>query len=81
MNSYYKLGEDRNVTVEEIVSRWKDIQVDLLEFQQKVGKPIVFLEIGWCSLANAAGFTTTLLEVMLIKLPLLKTMVIVSATG
>jgi hypothetical protein len=54
MNSYYKLGDDRNVKVEEIVSRWKDIQKDLLAFQRKIGKPILFLEIGWCSLANAA---------------------------
>jgi len=54
MNSYYKLGDDRNVTVAEIVSRWKDIQTDLLSFQQQIGKPILFLEIGWCSLANAA---------------------------
>jgi hypothetical protein len=55
MNSYYKLGEDRNVKVEEIVKRWRDIQKDLLAFQQKVGKPILFLEIGWCSLENAAS--------------------------
>jgi hypothetical protein len=54
MNSYYKLGDDRNVKVEEVVSRWKDIQKDLLKFQRKVGKPILFLEIGWCSLSNAA---------------------------
>jgi len=54
MNSYYKLGEDHNVKVEEIVSRWRDIQKDLLPFQKKIGKPLLFLEIGWCSLANAA---------------------------
>ncbi|HYO09474.1 MAG TPA: hypothetical protein VER17_10925 [Tepidisphaeraceae bacterium] len=54
MNSYYKLGDDRNVKVEEVVSRWKEIQKDLLAFQRKVGKPILFLEIGWCSLENAA---------------------------
>jgi hypothetical protein len=54
MNSYYKLGEDRNVQVPEIVDRWKDIQKDLLGFQRKVGKPLLFLEVGWCSLANAA---------------------------
>src|SRR5207249_5905169 len=34
-----------------------------------------------CSLANAPGPTTTLLEVALVKLPLLKTMVIVSETA
>ena len=30
-------------------------QGDLLAFQQKLGKPILFMEIGWCSLANAAN--------------------------
>ena len=54
MNSYYKLGDNRDVKVDEIVRRWKDIQKDLLAFQRKVDKPILFLEIGWCSLENAA---------------------------
>jgi hypothetical protein len=55
MNSYYKLGENRDVTVPEIESRWRDIQKDILKFQRKVGKPILFLEAGWCSLSNAAS--------------------------
>jgi hypothetical protein len=54
MNSYYKLGEDYRVSVEEIERRWRDIQRDLLAFQQRVGKPLVLLEAGWCSLRNAA---------------------------
>jgi hypothetical protein len=54
MNSYYELGRDRDVKVEEIVKRWKDIQKDLLAFQKKIDKPLIFLEIGWCSLDNAA---------------------------
>ena len=35
-------------------NRWKEIQNDLLPFVQKTGKPLLFLEVGWCSLANAA---------------------------
>lgn len=54
MNSYYKLGNDHNVQIPEIVKRWRDIQTDLLAFQKQVGKPLLFLEVGWCSLANAA---------------------------
>ncbi len=54
MNSYYKLGNDRNVSVDEIVNRWRDIQKDLLAFQREIGKPLMFLEVGWCSLSNAA---------------------------
>lgn len=54
MNSYYKLGPDRRVTVPQIRSRWQEIQRDLLAFQKRVDKPLLFLEVGWCSLANAA---------------------------
>jgi hypothetical protein len=54
MNSYYKLGKNNQVTVPEIQKRWSEIQKDLLAFQERVGKPLLFLEVGWCSLANAA---------------------------
>lgn len=63
MNSYYSLDEDppgsnnhmkNKVTVEKIVENWKYIQEDLLAFQKKMGKPLLFLEVGWCSLENAA---------------------------
>ena len=63
MNSYWSLDEDPpgskkhlkdKVTVEKIVENWRYIQEDLLAFQKKMDKPILFLEVGWCSLANAA---------------------------
>jgi hypothetical protein len=54
MNSYWKLGEDRNVSVDEIVRRWRQIQKDLLSFVHEKHKPLFFTEVGWCSLANAA---------------------------
>jgi hypothetical protein len=55
MNSYYILGENRDVSVDEIVRRWTNIQKDLFRFQQKVGKPLMLLEAGWCSVSNAAN--------------------------
>lgn len=67
MNSYYTLGSDANVKVPEIVNRWRAIQRDLLAFQKRVGRPILFTEVGWCSLANAASepwdYTRTSLSV------------------
>ena len=54
MNSYYKLGNDHRVAVEEVVRRWKDIQADLLSFQRRIAKPLILLEAGWCSMRNAA---------------------------
>jgi hypothetical protein len=55
MNSYWKLGDNKDVSVDRIKQRWADIQAELLSFQRKVGKPLMFLEVGWCSLANAAS--------------------------
>lgn len=54
MNSYWKLGSNRNVSVEEIKQHWYDIQKELFAFKKKVNKPFLFTEVGWCSLANAA---------------------------
>jgi hypothetical protein len=63
LNSYWALDEDppgshnhmkNKVTVDQIVENWKYIQQDLLAFQKKINKPLLFTEVGWCSLANAA---------------------------
>lgn len=54
MNSYWKLGQNRRVTVEEIKKNWREIQDELFTFKKKVNKPILFTEVGWCSLTNAA---------------------------
>lgn len=55
MNSYWELGKDRNVSVDEIKDRWKEIQEDLFEFQARQKRPIIFLEIGWFSQTNSAN--------------------------
>ncbi len=54
MNSYYKLGENRDVKVGEVVRRWREIQKDLFAFEHRTGKPLILLEAGWASLTNAA---------------------------
>ncbi len=54
MNSYWKLGDNKDVSLEDIQKRWREIQKDLTAFSNKQGKPIILLEVGWCSLANAA---------------------------
>lgn len=54
MNSYWKLGDDRNVPTDEIVRRWQKIQADLLPWVREQGKPLILLEAGWCSMSNAA---------------------------
>jgi hypothetical protein len=55
MNSYYKLGDDGKVTTAEIEKRWREIQKNIDRFSDEKGKPVLFLEVGWCSLENAAN--------------------------
>lgn len=56
MNSYWSLdqGNKSDATVSDIKAAWTAIQADLLPFAAKLRKPIIFLEAGWCSIANAA---------------------------
>ena len=61
MNSYYDLGKDvsgnheqkNQATVAQIDARWAKIQSDILGFGQKIKKPVVMLEVGWCSMGNS----------------------------
>ncbi|MEL7240398.1 MAG: hypothetical protein AAGK78_16190, partial [Planctomycetota bacterium] len=55
MNSYWTLGKDGEATVDEIKSNWADIAAGLEPFVKRQGKPLIFLEIGWTSLDNAAS--------------------------
>jgi hypothetical protein len=54
MNSYWTLGQNRDVTVKEVADNWRSIQEDLGKFAKENKKSILFLELGWCSLSNAA---------------------------
>lgn len=53
-NSYWKLGENRDATVADIVGNWRKIQKELLPWIRTQHKPYMFTEVGWCSVANAA---------------------------
>jgi hypothetical protein len=55
MNSYWTLGKDHTASVDEINGEWKKIQDKIFDFQaNKIHKPVILLEAGWCSLQNAA---------------------------
>ncbi|MGN6727742.1 MAG: glycoside hydrolase family 113 [Tepidisphaeraceae bacterium] len=54
MNSYWTLGSSEHASIDEIKGNWQDIQKELFKFQAKVHKPLFFLEVGWCSMANMA---------------------------
>jgi hypothetical protein len=54
MNSYWDLGKNRDVSVEDINKNWTKIQDKMFDFLTGVHKPVILLEAGWCSLSNAA---------------------------
>ena len=54
MNSYYKLGENHRVSVEDVVRNWQPYRDNILNFVRKKGKPLLFTEVGWHSLQNTA---------------------------
>ena len=55
MNSYWKLGKDKNASVDEIKESWAKIKHEVLDFVEKKHKPLMFMEAGWCSMENAAS--------------------------
>lgn len=54
MNSYWSLGKDEKVSVEQIDQNWKPVHETLDKFAATSKKPVILLEMGWSSLANAA---------------------------
>lgn len=49
MTTYYKLADKPGPTREALELAWKPIRSDILAWQQTVGKPILFTEVGWAS--------------------------------
>jgi hypothetical protein len=54
MNTYWTLGNNRDVSIAEIKQNWRKIQDEVFAFQKTVNKPLFFMEVGWCSMANMA---------------------------
>jgi hypothetical protein len=55
MTSYYTLVSHANPTVGELLEAWEPVKERILKWQQRVGKPILFTEVGWCSQEGAAS--------------------------
>jgi hypothetical protein len=54
MNSYWKMGETADVTVDDIKRSWRPIIAKVGDFARRQRKPLLILEVGWCSMDNAA---------------------------
>jgi hypothetical protein len=55
MTSYHTLASKKAPTVEELMDAWAPIKDRILKWQQRIGRPIVFTEVGWCSQEGAAS--------------------------
>ncbi|HXE54012.1 MAG TPA: hypothetical protein VN541_13405 [Tepidisphaeraceae bacterium] len=61
MNCYYDLGYDikgshvqkNQATVSQLNQRWAELRKAILGFGAKIQKPVIMLEVGWCSMGNA----------------------------
>jgi hypothetical protein len=61
INSYYDLGynvkgthlQKNQATVAQISQRWSELKNSILGFSRKIHKPVLMLEVGWCSIGNA----------------------------
>ncbi|MHC4443153.1 MAG: glycoside hydrolase family 113 [Planctomycetota bacterium] len=54
MTSYYKLASKPNPTLEDLIKEWKPLKTGILRWQKKIGKPLLFTEVGWCSQEGAS---------------------------
>lgn len=49
LSSYFEMADHHNPTLAELRSSWRRIQEEILHWQQDVGLPVLFTEVGWCS--------------------------------
>lgn len=49
MTTYHKLSDTENPPQDELNQAWKPIKREVLAWQRKIGKPIMFTEVGWPS--------------------------------
>ncbi|MCG3136384.1 MAG: hypothetical protein HJJLKODD_00216 [Phycisphaerae bacterium] len=49
MTSYYSTAREANPAREELLASWLKVQEKLLSWREKIGKPLLFTEVGWCS--------------------------------
>ena len=54
MTTYFDLTGGDEPTLDRLIEAWKPIRRDILTWQMKVGKPIVFTEVGWPNQTSCA---------------------------
>jgi len=54
MTSYYKLSDEPRPSLKDLTKAWRPLKRGLLRWQEKIGKPLLFTEVGWCSQEGAS---------------------------
>ena len=54
MTSYYKLSAEPNPELKTLKDEWLPIRDGILRWQRKIGRPLLFTEVGWCSQEGAS---------------------------
>lgn len=54
MTSYYMLSSERNPSEQTLLDAWAPIKRGILHWQSRIGKPLLFTEVGWCSQEGAS---------------------------
>jgi hypothetical protein len=56
MTTYYDLTGGKKPTVETLVEAWKPIRKEILQWQAKINRPILFTEVGWPNQVTCAQY-------------------------
>jgi len=56
MTTYYDLTNGEKPTVERLMQAWKPIKKDVLQWQAKINRPILFTEVGWPNQETCAQY-------------------------
>jgi len=54
MTTYYKLADQPDPSLETLVQSWQPIRKNILAWQRKKSRPLIFTEVGWCSQEGSA---------------------------
>lgn len=54
MTTYHKLADKEDPELETLLASWAGIKQEVLSFQARYDKPILFTEVGWCSQPGAS---------------------------
>jgi hypothetical protein len=56
MTTYHDLGDGETPSVDELERNWEPIKKAILEWQEKVKRPILFTEVGWPNQVTCAKY-------------------------